>query len=165
MVIDFSTTINRFTLLDAYPLPIIDNLVSQISKFRIFSKLDLKHAYYQIPLDKMDRPFTAFQANNCLYQFTRLPFGLTNAVACFQRAMNDVIEKFQLQSTFAYLDDIIICGTDSDDHDSNLKAFMNCAKELGITLREDKCVYFDSLRLPTLGITFRTAKYARILSE
>lgn len=144
MVIDFSTTVNRFTLLDAYPLPMIDDLVAEISKFRVFSKLDLQHAYYQLSLDMKDRPYTAFQANNQLYQFTRLPFGLTNAVACFQRTMNDIIEKFHLRSTFAYLDDVIICGSDTEDHDSNLKAFMKCVDELGITLREEKCIFRQS---------------------
>ena len=69
MVIDYSRTINRFTLLDAYPLPRIDELVRKISNSSGFTTVDLKSAYHQIPLRKDENMFTAFQVNGRLYQF------------------------------------------------------------------------------------------------
>ncbi|KRZ96864.1 Retrovirus-related Pol polyprotein from transposon [Trichinella sp. T8] len=62
MVIDYSQTINRFTLLDAYPLPKINDMVQALSKYRFFSTVDLKTAYYQIPINARDKPYTAFEA-------------------------------------------------------------------------------------------------------
>ena len=69
LVVDFS----HFTLLDAYPLPRIKDLVNQIAQYRIFSIIDLSKAYYQIEICPKDRPYMAFQAGNHLYQFKQIP--------------------------------------------------------------------------------------------
>ena len=110
MVIDYSRTINRFTELDAYPLPRIDVLVQTVSKYNFFSSLDLKNAYHQIRIAEEDMPFTAFEANGQLYHFKRLPFGVTNGIACFQWLMDNVIRQNDLKGTFAYLDNLLVCG-------------------------------------------------------
>jgi hypothetical protein len=73
---DNSQIINRFALLDGYPLPKIDMLAQSIAKYNYFNRLDLKSAYYQIPLHEEDKPFTAFEANGELYHYDCLPFGL-----------------------------------------------------------------------------------------
>jgi len=98
--VDYSQTINRYTLLDAYPLPNIEEQISTIAKGTVFSTLDLKSAYYQIPLHPDDRPFTVFEAGSKLYQYTRLPFGVTNGVSFFQRFIDCLIEKYRLCGTF-----------------------------------------------------------------
>jgi len=72
VVIDYSLTVNRFTLLDAYPLPRIDDQINEIAQHKYFSTLDLTSAYYQIPLAMEDRPFTVFEASSKLYQYCRL---------------------------------------------------------------------------------------------
>ena len=76
MVVDYSKTINRYTQLDAYPLPRIDEMVSDITEYRIFSTLDLRSAYHQIPIKPEEKPYTAFEACGRLYQFRWIPFGL-----------------------------------------------------------------------------------------
>lgn len=117
MVIDFSRTINRFTLLDAYPLPRLDDVVqskllniAKIAKYRVFSVIGLSNAYYQVEICPDDRPFTAFQAGNQLYQFKRIPMGVANGVSAFQRFMNDFISKKYLKETFSWT--ISRCGKD-----------------------------------------------------
>ena len=112
MVIDYSQTINRFTLLDAYPLPCIDEQMNDA--------IDLKDAYYQIPLRDEEKCFTAFEAAGKLYQYKRMPFGVTNGVACFQRVMDESISDNKLHGTYAYLDNLTVCGRDQDEHDANL---------------------------------------------
>lgn len=139
MVIDFSRTINRYTPLDAYPLPRIDELVHNIAKYRVFSVLDLSNAYHQVEICPEDRPYTAFQAGDELYQFTRIPFGVTNGVAAFQRTMNEFIKRNNLVGTFAYLDDLTVCGVDQADHDANLKRFWEAAEHWNLTLNHSKC--------------------------
>ena len=145
MAIDYSGTVNRSTFLDAYPLPRIDSLVQSISAYQYYSKIDLQSAYHQIPLHPKDFPFTAFEADGQLYEYVRLPFGLTNAVACFQRVMDQLLKVHGLVDTFAYLDDIIICGVDRAQHDSNLERFLKIVEDLSITLNKDKCVFSTSV--------------------
>ena len=108
LCIDYSQTINRYTYLDAYPMPRIDDQVYKIANYKVFSTLDLQSAYHQIPILCEDKKFTAFEATGKLYQFTRLPFGSTNAVAAFQREMDILIEENELEDAFAYLDNITI---------------------------------------------------------
>jgi len=100
MVIDYSQTVNRFTHLDAYPLFRIDEQINEIAKAKYYSTVDLKSAYYQVPyystvdlksayyqvpLVKEDREYTAFEANGKLYQYCRMPFGMTNGVSTYYR--------------------------------------------------------------------------------
>ena len=99
MCVDYSQTINKFTYLDAYPLPRLEDQINELSKYHFFSTLDLTSAYHQIPLLTEDKPYTAFKADGKLFQFTRLPFGLTNAVAVFQRKIDEFIIETSLKKT------------------------------------------------------------------
>lgn len=141
MVIDYSQTINKFTMLDAYPLPKIEELISRISKYKVFSRIDLKNAYHQVPIIDSEKHYTAFEADGKLYQFRRVPFGVTNGVACFQRTIDAIIEMEQLKDTFPYLDDVTIGGSDQLHHDENLEKFLATAKKYNLTLNQGKCVY------------------------
>ena len=111
MVIDYSCTINKYTHLDSYPLPKIDDIVNEVARFKFISKLDLKSAYHQVKLHPDDIPYTAFQVGNELYEWLVMPPGITNAVPIFQRISNDFVEKHNLQGhVFPYLDDWAVGG-------------------------------------------------------
>jgi transposase InsO family protein len=144
LVVDYAQTINRFTRLNAYPLPSITEMVEKISKYKVFSSIDLRSAYHQIPILEDEQKFTAFEASGQLFQFTRVPFGVTNGVACFQQVINDVIRAENLHSTYAYVDDITICGHSQEDHDTNLERFLRAAEKYGLTLNEGKCKFNQS---------------------
>ena len=150
MVIDYSPTINCFTELDAYPLPRIDGQINQLAKYRVFSTLDLRSAYYQIPLHPGDKIFTAFEAGGKLYQYRRLPFGVTNGVAAFQKIVDDVIASSDLRYTYAYLDNSTIGGHNQEAHDRNLQMFLKAAKKVNLTFNESKSVLSTS-RINILG--------------
>lgn len=150
MVIDYSLTVNKFTELDAYPLPRIDDIINKVSQYQVFSTIDLKSAYHQIPIVKQDRKYTAFEACGNLYQFCRIPFGVTNGVSAFQRVMDSLIRTENLQGTFAYLDDVTVCGKDQADHDQNLHRFMELTKKYNLTLNNEKC-NFSSTSVTLLG--------------
>ena len=139
MVIDHSQTINKFMQLDAYPLPRIDETVNKIARYRVFSTINLKSAYHQVPIKQSERQYTAFEANMSLYQFCRVPFGVTNGVAAFQRTMEVSISEESLEDAFAYLDDISICGRDQAPHNRNLERFLAAAKQKSLTYNEEKC--------------------------
>ena len=87
-----------------------------------------------------DRPFTAFEANGKLYQFCRLPFGVTNGVSFFQRTIDSVIESYNLKGCLAYLDNITIFGKNQIEHDINLNAFFDVAKKLNLTFNQQKSI-------------------------
>ena len=72
-------------------------MCNSLSKYKVFSSLDLDSAYHQIPILESDRPYTAFEANGELCQFTRVPFGVINGVAAFQRTINDFIKTNDLK--------------------------------------------------------------------
>ena len=146
LTVDYSETINRFTLLDAYPLP----RINEMAQYRVFSTIDLKSAYHQITLREEDKPYTAFEADGGLYQFCRVPFGVTNGVAVFQRQMDSFVEENSLSGTFPYLDNITICGRNEIEHDENLKRFLQAAKDINLTYNEEKCE-FSTRKLHILG--------------
>ncbi|XP_046844913.1 uncharacterized protein LOC124438758 [Xenia sp. Carnegie-2017] len=141
LVIDYSQTINRFTHLNAYPLPRIDDIVSKIAQYKVFSTVDLKSAYHQVPIQKEEKKYTAFEANQRLYQFRRVPFGVTNGAAAFQRMMDNFIAKECLEGTFVYLDNVTICGRDQAQHDINLEKFLQAARKRNLTFNQDKCSF------------------------
>ncbi|GFT20643.1 retrovirus-related Pol polyprotein from transposon opus [Trichonephila clavipes] len=133
MVVDYSQTINKYTLLDAYPLPKIEEVILKISKNKVFSKIDLQSAYHQIPIQDSERRYTTFEACGKLYQFLRVPFGVTNGVACFQRVIDKIIEDEGLTLTYPFIDDVTVCRKDQKEHDDNLEKFMTVAKKYNLT--------------------------------
>ena len=141
LVIDYSQTINRFTYADAYPLPNIETLVNGLAANNYFTKIDLKNAYHQIPINSRDYKYTAFEANGRLFHFKRLSFGLTNGSQCFQRVMNSLVERYKLSKVYPYLDDITIAGTTKEEHDNNLSAFLKVARSHNLTFNDKKCIY------------------------
>ena len=140
MCIDYSQTINQYTELDAYPLPRMEDLINDLAKFKVYSTFDLKSAYHQIPISEKDKKYTAFEANGKLYQFRRVPFGVTNGVAAFQRAMDSLVEENHLEATFPYLDNITIAGTSQEEHDRNVAKFMEIVGKKKLTLNDAKTI-------------------------
>ena len=84
MFINYSQTINKFTQLDAYPLPRMRDVVNNVAQYRVFLTFDLTSTYHQVELPPSYRFYTALQANGALWQWKRKPFGLVNALPCFQ---------------------------------------------------------------------------------
>lgn len=85
MMIDYAQTINRVTLLDAFPVPLVANVLKQVSQYQVFSYVDLKSAFHQIKILPNERPFTAFEANGRLWELKCIPFGLRNSPAAYSR--------------------------------------------------------------------------------
>ena len=140
LCIDYSQSVNRYTELDAFPLPRIDELVNELSKHHFFSKYDLKNAYHQIPLHPDDKKLTAFEANGKLLQFKRIPFGLTNAVGAFQRTVTQIIKEDGLVGVYPYLDDVSVAGNTLEELRDRSMKFESALKKRKMTLNEDKTV-------------------------
>ena len=161
MVIDYSTTCNKFTELDAYPLPDINEQVNKLAQNKIFSTLDLQSAYHQIPIVEKERKFTAFEATGKLYQFKRIPFGVTNGVSAFQRVIDKIIQEEHLTNTFAYLDNITIAGRNLEEHDGCLEKFYEAASKYNITFNNSKSI----IRKENLNILGHNVSYNKITPD
>ena len=140
LCIDYSTTVNLYTHADAYPLPRIDILINDLAHYKYYSTFDLKSAYHQIGIREEDRQKTAFEANGKLYHFRRVPFGVTNGVAVFQRVVDALVEEEELEGVFVYLDNVTIAGRTQNEHDKNVKKFLEVAKRKNLTLNENKTI-------------------------
>ena len=115
-------------------------MINNLAHYKVFSTFDLRNAYHQVPILKDDRKYTGFEANGRLYQFRRIPFGVTNGVAVFQRLMDNIIKEEKLKDTFPYLDDITVAGVNQADHDKNVEAFLDVVKRQNLTLNHAKSV-------------------------
>ena len=140
LCIDYSQTINIYTQLDAYPLPRIDDMINELSQYSVFSTFDLRSAYHQIELVSSECKYTGFEANGKLYEFTRIPFGVKNGVAAFQRTISQFIKKENLTNTYAYLDNVTVAGSTQLEHDRNVKAFIDAIRPRNFTLNENKTI-------------------------
>ena len=100
-----SQTVNEYTVSDGCPMLNIEYTVNQLAQYKYFSIIDLKNAYHQIPQHPNDKPYTAFQCGGQLYQFTRMI--LTNET----RKMGDFFKRHELQDTYVYVENLIICYT------------------------------------------------------
>ena len=107
---------NEQTHKDAYPLPLVDEVQNRLSGSVIFSKLDLQSGYWQVPVDCVDQEKTAFCPGPGmeLFQFTRMPFGLSGAPSSFQRLMNIIMRGLPFVST--YIDDVLIHSESEELH-------------------------------------------------
>ena len=138
--VDYSQTINLYTELDAFPLPRIDDMVNKLAAYNFFSTFDLRSAYHQIQIVESERKYTAFEANGKLYEFNRIPFGVKNGVAAFQRVISQFIEKENSKHTFPYLDNVTVAGKTQAEHDANVEAFLEAIKRNNFTLNDSKTI-------------------------
>ena len=123
------------------PLPKIDELYTKLQGYKIFSTLDLRSGYYHIGLSHSAKPKTAFVISGMgKYEFNRVPFGLAQAPAHFQKLINEVLTNCNF--TMGYLDDIIIFSKTEKEHLEHLETIFNRLCEAGLKLKLQKCSFF-----------------------
>lgn len=131
--------LNAITKKDVYPLPRIDDALASFHDVRYFSTLDLICGYWQVPVRKSDQEKTAFVTHNGLYEFTVMPFGLSNAPATFQRLMDMVLAGLKWKSCLVYLDDIIVFSRTYEEHLTHLEEVFQRLEEHELRLKPSKC--------------------------
>ena len=115
MVIDYRK-VNEDTHQDAYPLPVINDILDQLSRAKFFSAFDLSAGLHHIPMKDSDKKYTAFSTSQGHFESNRMPFGLNNAEATFQRMMDNASRGLIGTRCFAYIDPFL----DSQDTTENL---------------------------------------------
>ena len=130
---------NAVTHKDAYPLPNIQDIFDNLHGAKVFTTLDLKSGYWQIPIATPDQPKSAFITHMGLFEFQRMPFGLCNAPGIFQRTMNKVLHGLVGKRCLVYLDGVIVFSKDDGEHLNNLQIVLDCLRHYKLTLKPSKC--------------------------
>ena len=143
--------INDRTISDAYYLPRIDETLDALAGSKFFSSLDLKSGYWQVELDEESKKYTAFTVGPLgFYECNRMPFGLKNAPATFQRLMQRMLGDLHLKGVVVYLDDIIIYSKTEEEHRALLEQVFKRLREAGLKLSPKKC-HFMQKQIKCLG--------------
>ena len=134
--------LNQKTIKDAYALPRIDDAFSCLSGAKWFSVMDLKSGYYQVEMEPSDREKTAFVCPLGFYEYTRMPQGVTNSPATFQRLMERCVGSMNLQEVLAFLDDLIVFSQTLEEHETRLGQVFDRLRNFGLELSPEKCSFF-----------------------
>lgn len=141
VVVDYRR-LNDVTVEDKFPIPNMEDLFSKLGNSQYFSTLDLAKGFHQIPILPNDRHKTAFSTPTGHYEFTRMPFGLRNAPASFQRMMNEVLHDYINNICVVYLDDILVFSTSLQEHILSLRKIFQRLSEYNLKVQVDKCNFF-----------------------
>ena len=134
--------LNKKTIQDKHPLPRVQETLDSLQGSSFFSVLDLSRAYYQGFMDAESREKTAFVTPWGFYEWIRIPFGLTNAVAAFQRFMEGVLEEERGDFALPYLDDTIVHSDDILRHIEQVRKVLRKFQRNGLKLNITKCDLF-----------------------
>eukprot|EP00118_Oscarella_pearsei_P020264 m.218920 g.218920 ORF g.218920 m.218920 type:complete len:1393 (+) comp39915_c0_seq7:688-4866(+) len=140
--------VNKAIIPGKYPLPTLEEMASEFAGSTWFSKLDLRQGYLQVPLAKESRYLTAFVSHDGVFQFRRLPFGLSSAPSAFQRMMKTVL--MGASGTVVYLDDIVVHAASKEVHDERLAEVLRRLERVHLTVNEEKCE-FGARRVEFMG--------------
>ena len=142
MCVDFRQ-LNLRTKKDSYALPRTEEILEALAGNRFFTILDMKSGYHQIELHEPHKERTAFTVGPLgFYQYHRMPFGLVNAPATYQRLMEQCFEGLHLDICYIYLDDLIIFSKTFEDHIDRLEKIFQRLRDVNLKLSPKKCEFF-----------------------
>ncbi|GJT81608.1 putative reverse transcriptase domain-containing protein [Tanacetum coccineum] len=136
--------LNKLTVKNRYPLPIIDDLFDQLQGLSIYSKIGLRSGYHQLRVREEDILKTAFRTCYDHYEFQVMPFGLTNAPAVFMDLMNRVCKPYLDKLVIIFIDDILIYSKNKQEHEEHLKLILELLKKEELYAKFSKCEILDS---------------------
>ncbi|KAL6322424.1 hypothetical protein AAG906_008079 [Vitis piasezkii] len=156
MCIDYRA-LNKVTVKNKYPIPLIADLFDQLGRARYFTKLDLRSGYYQVRIAEGDEPKTTCVTRYGSYEFLVMPFGLTNAPATFCTLMNKIFHPYLDKFVVVYLDDIVIYSNTLKEHEEHLRKVFKILRQNKLYVKKEKCS-FAKEEVSFLGHRIRDGK-------
>lgn len=136
--------LNKKTIKQHYPLPCMEDQMNRLADNSFYSALDLASGYYQIELTEQSKAKTAFVTPDGQWEFNRMPFGLANAPAIFQRTVNKALGSLKFNTAVAYMDDILVPSKTVDDGLQKLEVIFDRIRAANLTLKLSKCHFFQT---------------------
>ncbi|XP_024310364.1 uncharacterized protein LOC112268670 [Brachypodium distachyon] len=133
--------LNAITVKNRFPLPVIDELMDELSGACWFTSLDLRAGYHQIRMNPLDEHKTAFQTHQGHYEFKVMSYGLTGAPATFQNAMNSILAPFLRRFVLVFIDDILIYSPSLETHVQHVRAVLQMLHQHDLKLKRKKCSF------------------------
>lgn len=143
LCVDFRA-LNKVTIKDRYPLPRIDDQLNDLAGNCFFTSLDMASGFHQIPIAEESIEKTAFVTPDGHYEYLCMPFGLANAPAVFQRAINKALRELRGETAQVYLDDVLIASKSIDEGMEKLDRVLKVLVESGFSLNLNKCKFLQS---------------------
>ena len=141
--------LNEVTIADPYYMCTLEEILERVGTNAVISKLDLAKGFYQVVVEPLSRAKTAFICPFGKYEFTRMPFGLRNVPAIFQRVM-EVVLGGCYEYAAPYIDDVVVFSKDVEDHVIHLRRVLEELRKHGMTVKGSKCE-FGKKKLVYLG--------------
>ena len=138
-VVDYRR-LNAKTVADCFPIPLVNDILDELSGCQFYSTLDLKCGFWQVSLEESSKPLTAFQVGNSLYEFNVMAMGLRNAPATFQRLLQTL---FSGMNILPYVDDIIVASRSFSDHIQSLRNVFQQLRSANLKLNPAKCKFAE----------------------
>jgi hypothetical protein len=142
--------LNKISVKNRYPLPLIGELLERLANAKYFTKLDMREGYYLLRMARGEEWKTAFRCRYGLFEYQVMPFGLCNAPGTFQHFVNDTFSDFLDQFLAAYLDDLLIYSDSLKEHKAHVRLVLERLKSAGLYVKPEKCL-FHVTEVPFLG--------------
>ncbi|WVZ63880.1 hypothetical protein U9M48_013475 [Paspalum notatum var. saurae] len=133
--------LNALTVKDAFPIPVVNELLDELHGARFFTKLDLRSGYHQVRMRPADVHKTAFRTHDGLYEFLVTAFGLCNTPMTFQALMNDVLHRFLRRFVLVFFYDILLYSKTWADHLRHVWAVLSELRHHQLYVKRTKCAF------------------------
>ena len=139
---DYKVTVNPHLQVAQHPLPKPEDMFAALGGCRVFSKIDLRHAFQQLEMDEKSQEICTVNTHLGLFRPKRLPYGIASSPALWQANMDRIFNG--MQGVFIFVDDILVAGKDEAEHNNRLRAVFKRIKENGLKIKKEKCIFATS---------------------